>query len=90
MEVVARCLRVLESNRDVIELRLVEVLRAMVRFQACFLKPMKPRPRLFKRGKVDEKKTVKNELPGISFGELVFLAATFCRSIVVYICSDLC
>ncbi|CAK9152466.1 unnamed protein product [Ilex paraguariensis] len=52
------------GTRDVIELRLVEVLRAMVRFQACFLKPMKLRPRLFKRGRVDEKKNVKSELPG--------------------------
>ncbi|CAK9155602.1 unnamed protein product [Ilex paraguariensis] len=64
MEAVARCLRVLESNGDVIELRMVEVLRAMVRFQACFLKPMKTRPRLFKKGRVDEKKNVKSELPG--------------------------
>ncbi|CAK9183962.1 unnamed protein product [Ilex paraguariensis] len=64
MEAVARCLRVLESNGDVIELRMVEVLRAMVRFQACFLKPMKARPRLFKKGRVDEKKNVKSELPG--------------------------
>ncbi|KAL3819794.1 hypothetical protein ACJIZ3_005699 [Penstemon smallii] len=43
MEAVARCLRVLEPNGIEIESRIIEVLRAMVSFQACFLKPMKPR-----------------------------------------------
>ncbi|PIN24575.1 putative protein, contains DTW domain [Handroanthus impetiginosus] len=53
MEAVARCLRVLEPNGIDIESRIIEVLRAMVSFQACFLKPMKPRPKLTKndRGK---------------------------------------
>ncbi|KAL8041442.1 hypothetical protein ABFX02_10G165800 [Erythranthe guttata] len=40
MEAVARCLRVLEPNNGVdIESKVIEVLRAMVSFQACFLKP---------------------------------------------------
>lgn len=56
MEAIARALCVLEPHGVEIEGRLVEVLRAMVRFQACYLKPMKPRPKLLKRGKEDEKK----------------------------------
>ncbi|KAK4404862.1 hypothetical protein Sango_0854800 [Sesamum angolense] len=48
MEAVARCLRVLEPNGIDIETRIIEVLKAMVSFQACFLKPMKPRPKLMK------------------------------------------
>ncbi|KAF7147213.1 hypothetical protein RHSIM_Rhsim03G0024700 [Rhododendron simsii] len=56
MEAIARALCVLEPHGIEIESRLVEVLRAMVRFQACYLKPMKPRPKLLKRGKEDEKK----------------------------------
>ncbi|KAL2466044.1 DTW domain-containing protein [Abeliophyllum distichum] len=48
MEAVARCLRVLESNGIEIESRIIEVLRTMVSFQACFLKPMKPRHKLKK------------------------------------------
>ena len=56
MEAITRALRVLEPNGVEIEDRLVEVLRAMVRFQACYLKPMKPRPELLKRGKENEKK----------------------------------
>ncbi|PSS01803.1 DTW domain-containing protein [Actinidia chinensis var. chinensis] len=51
MEAIARALRVLEPNGLEIEDRLVEVLRAMVRFQACYLKPMKPRTKLLKRVK---------------------------------------
>ncbi|KAI8562260.1 hypothetical protein RHMOL_Rhmol03G0021100 [Rhododendron molle] len=47
---------VLEPHGVEIEGRLVEVLRAVVRFQACYLNPMKPRPKLLKRGKEDEKK----------------------------------
>ncbi|KAK3010168.1 hypothetical protein RJ639_011413 [Escallonia herrerae] len=50
MEVIARCLRVLEPSGVEIESRLVEVLRAMVGFQASFLKPMKPRSKLLKKG----------------------------------------
>ncbi|KAI3472198.1 hypothetical protein Pfo_029686 [Paulownia fortunei] len=48
MEAVARCLRVLEPNGIDIESRIIEVLRAMVSFQACFLKPLRPRPKLMK------------------------------------------
>lgn len=48
MEAVARCLRVLEPNGVDIESKVIEVLRAMVSFQASFLKPFKPRPRLTK------------------------------------------
>ncbi|CAL5357081.1 unnamed protein product [Camellia sinensis] len=55
-EAVARALHVLEPNGVEIEDRLVEVLKAMVRFQARHLKPINPRPRLLKRGKEDEKK----------------------------------
>ncbi|CAL5432145.1 unnamed protein product [Camellia sinensis] len=55
-EAVARALHVLEHNGVEIEDRLVEVLKAMVRFQASHLKPINPRPRLLKRGKEDEKK----------------------------------
>ncbi|KAF7148282.1 hypothetical protein RHSIM_Rhsim03G0023900 [Rhododendron simsii] len=56
MEAIARALCVLDPHGVEIEGRLVEVLRAMVRFQACYLKPLKPRPKLLKRGKEDEKK----------------------------------
>ncbi|XP_052175013.1 uncharacterized protein LOC127789941 [Diospyros lotus] len=55
MEAVARALRVLEPNGIKIEDKLVKVLRTMVKFQACYLKPMKPRPKLLKRGKENEK-----------------------------------
>ncbi|KAI3471604.1 hypothetical protein Pfo_028254 [Paulownia fortunei] len=48
MEAVARCLRVLEPNGIDIESRIIEVLRAMVSFQACSLKPLRPRPKLMK------------------------------------------
>lgn len=51
MEAIARCLRVLEPNGAEIESRLIELLRDMVRFQASFLKPMKPRVKLSKKGK---------------------------------------
>ncbi|XP_062117735.1 tRNA-uridine aminocarboxypropyltransferase A [Humulus lupulus] len=51
MEAVARTLRVLEPNGPEIEARLIEVLREMVRLQASFLKPMKPRPKLLKKPK---------------------------------------
>ncbi|KAG9447936.1 hypothetical protein H6P81_014064 [Aristolochia fimbriata] len=51
IEAVARALRVIEQNGAEIEECLLGVLRAMVRFQAGYLKPMKPRPRLCKKGK---------------------------------------
>ncbi|KAL7582661.1 uncharacterized protein LOC111879489 isoform X1 [Lactuca sativa] len=56
MEAVARCLRVLEPNGVDIESKLISVLRTMVSFQASFLKPLKPRPKLLKTRKDDEKK----------------------------------
>ncbi|XP_051138669.1 uncharacterized protein LOC127256601 [Andrographis paniculata] len=46
MEAVARCLRILEPNGIDIESTLINVLKAMVNFQACFLKPLKPRRHL--------------------------------------------
>ncbi|KAM6568345.1 hypothetical protein CsatB_016330 [Cannabis sativa] len=58
MEAVARTLRVLEPNGPEIEAGLIGVLREMVRLQASFLKPMKPRPKLLKKQK---KKKVENE-----------------------------
>ena len=51
MEAAARALRSLEPNGPEIETRLLNVLRDMVRFQASHLKPMKPRPKLLKKGK---------------------------------------
>ncbi|XP_059646296.1 tRNA-uridine aminocarboxypropyltransferase A isoform X1 [Cornus florida] len=57
MEAIARTLQVLEPNGGEIEDRLVEVLRAMVGFQAYYLKPMKPRPKSLKKGKGVEMKT---------------------------------
>ncbi|KAL9232574.1 hypothetical protein vseg_007673 [Gypsophila vaccaria] len=50
MEAVARALRVLEPDGIQIEATLVDVLKTMVRLQACYLKHMKPRPRLSKKG----------------------------------------
>ncbi|XP_004493492.1 tRNA-uridine aminocarboxypropyltransferase A [Cicer arietinum] len=54
MEAVARALRVLEPNGLEIEGKLIGILREMVRLQAGFLKPMKPRPKLLKKKKVKE------------------------------------
>ncbi|KAK7285608.1 hypothetical protein RJT34_20384 [Clitoria ternatea] len=54
MEAVARTLRVLEPNGFEIEERLIRILREMVRLQAGFLKPVKPRPKLLKNNKVKE------------------------------------
>ncbi|PHT36131.1 hypothetical protein CQW23_23831 [Capsicum baccatum] len=51
MEAVAHCLRILEPNGIDRESSLIEVLRSMVKFQASFLKPMKPRPKLIKGGR---------------------------------------
>lgn len=51
MEAVARALRVLEPNGLEIEARLIGILKEMVRLQAGFLKPTKPRPKLLKKKK---------------------------------------
>lgn len=56
MEAVARALRVLEPNGLEIETKLIRVLRDMVALQAGYLKPVKPRPKLLKKGKEKEKK----------------------------------
>ncbi|KAJ9184796.1 hypothetical protein P3X46_004484 [Hevea brasiliensis] len=45
LEAVARWLGAMEENGPEIEERLIVVLREMVRLQAQFLKPMKPRPK---------------------------------------------
>lgn len=59
MEAVARALLVLEPNGFEIERKMIEILREMVRLQAGFLKPMKPRPKLLKV-KEKEKKVMEN------------------------------
>ncbi|WOG84261.1 hypothetical protein DCAR_0103443 [Daucus carota subsp. sativus] len=51
LEAIARCLRILEPNGAEIESRLIELLKDMVKLQACFLKPMKPRVKLSKKSK---------------------------------------
>ncbi|KAG9134902.1 hypothetical protein Leryth_001141 [Lithospermum erythrorhizon] len=51
MEAVARCLRVLETNGDEIEAKIVDVLRTLVKLQAGFLKPSKPRVKVLKKQK---------------------------------------
>lgn len=56
MEAVARALRVIEPNGLEIERKLIEVLREMVRLQASYLKPIKPRPKLLKKSKEQKKK----------------------------------
>lgn len=59
MEAVARTLAVVEPNGPEIEDRLIGVLREMVRLQAGFLKPIKPRPKLAKKkGKAQKKMVV--------------------------------
>ncbi|XVF56155.1 hypothetical protein PTKIN_Ptkin06aG0094400 [Pterospermum kingtungense] len=60
LEAVARCLGVIEPNGDEVQGVLIRVLREMVRLQAGFLKPMKPRPKLQKKSKHKEEET--NEL----------------------------
>ncbi|KAL2923586.1 DTW domain-containing protein 2 [Bienertia sinuspersici] len=57
MEAVARALRVLEPSGVEIEAKLVEILKSMVRLQACYLKPMKPRKKLLKKG-MEQKNTI--------------------------------
>lgn len=57
-EAVARCLRVVEpDNGEEIERILIGILREMVKLQAAFLKPVKPRPKLLKMSK---QKSVQN------------------------------
>ncbi|KAI6696789.1 hypothetical protein NL676_016908 [Syzygium grande] len=51
MEAVARVLRAVETNGEEVERRLIGVLKEMVRLQASFLKPVKPRNKLLKKGK---------------------------------------
>ena len=66
MEAVARTLRVLEPNGPEIEGKLIEVLREMVRLQAIFLKPMKPRPKLLKKVKEQNLKMEMDDESGSS------------------------
>lgn len=66
MEAVARTLRVLEPNGPEIEGKLIEVLREMVRLQASFLKPMKPRPKLLKKVKEQKLKMEMDDESGSS------------------------
>ncbi|PON86903.1 DTW [Trema orientale] len=56
MEAVARTLRVLEPNGPEIEGKLIGVLKEMVRLQAGYLKPMKPRPKLLKKDKEQKRR----------------------------------
>lgn len=58
MEAVARTLAVVEPNGPEIEDRLVGVLMEMVRLQAGFLKPIKPRPMLAKKKGTAQKNMV--------------------------------
>ncbi|GLT88729.1 hypothetical protein SLE2022_067410 [Rubroshorea leprosula] len=51
LEAVARCLGVIEPNGKQVEEVLIGILREMVRLQAGFLKPLKPRPKLLKKSK---------------------------------------
>ncbi|GMI77125.1 hypothetical protein like AT2G41750 [Hibiscus trionum] len=51
LEAVARCLGVIEPNGDEVQGVLIRVLREMVRLQAAFLKPSKPRPKMLKKTK---------------------------------------
>lgn len=60
MEAVARCLGAVESNGAEIERRLIGVLREMVRFQAGYVKPMNPRPKL--KNSKNKKKNKENEI----------------------------
>lgn len=66
LEAVARCLGAVEPDGMEIERKLIEVLREMVRLQAGFLKPVKPRPKLLKKNqtKEKEKEREKNESSG--------------------------
>ncbi|XP_050382896.1 uncharacterized protein LOC126799692 [Argentina anserina] len=59
MEAVARALRVVEPNGAEIERRLIAVLRDMVALQAGFLKPVKERVKLLKKGKEEQQRRSK-------------------------------
>lgn len=61
MEAVARTLGVIEPNGPDIEDRLVGLLREMVRLQAGYLRPVKPRPKLVKTKGKGEKVVVLEE-----------------------------
>lgn len=60
MEAVARCLRLLEPNGIQVESSLIEVLKEMVKLQASFLKPVKPRLKFPGNAKGDAKKMVES------------------------------
>ncbi|RDX66778.1 DTW domain-containing protein 2, partial [Mucuna pruriens] len=64
MEAVARVLRVIEPNGLEIEERLVGILRETVRLQAGFLKPVKPRPKLLKKKKIEGKEKIEGSDQG--------------------------
>ncbi|KAL6141415.1 hypothetical protein ACLB2K_059703 [Fragaria x ananassa] len=55
MEAVARTLRVIEPNGVEIESKLIGVLRDMVALQAGFLKPVKHRVKMLKKGKEEQR-----------------------------------
>ncbi|KAL6138091.1 hypothetical protein ACLB2K_063377 [Fragaria x ananassa] len=55
MEAVARTLRVIEPNGVEIESKLIGVLRDMVGLQAGFLKPVKHRVKMLKKGKEEQR-----------------------------------
>lgn len=57
LEAVARFLGAVEEKGEEIERILVRVLREMVRLQAGFLKPVKPRPKLLKKNKQKQLET---------------------------------
>lgn len=62
LEAVARCLGAIEPDvGKQIEEVLISVLREMVRLQAGFLKPLKPRPKLLKKNKLKETEEEKEE-----------------------------
>lgn len=60
MEAVARCLRLLEPNGIQVESSLIEVLREMVKLQASFLKPIKPRLKFPENSEGDAKKIIES------------------------------
>lgn len=51
-EAVARWVQVMEENGEETAARLLEVLREMVRMQMQFIRPMKPRVKLGKKGRI--------------------------------------
>ncbi|WRX22935.1 DTW - like 2 [Theobroma cacao] len=54
LEAVARCLGVIEPNGNEVQGVLIGILREMVRLQAGFLKPVKPRTKMLKKNKHKE------------------------------------